>query len=77
MHIRSLLFLGICASLGLSASAYAETPPQKTYLFPKTVKAAEVDAKQEKLPIKKPNGKQQAKKDEKKAKQDLISRPAP
>jgi len=73
MHIRSLLFLGICASLGLSASAYAETPPQKTYLFPKAVKAAEVDAKQEKLPIKKPNGKQQAKKDEKKAKQDLIT----
>ncbi|MEO9336883.1 L,D-transpeptidase [Mesorhizobium sp. SB112] len=45
MRIRSLVFLGICAMLGMSSVTYAEAPT-KTYLFPsKADRAAAEKAK--------------------------------
>lgn len=45
MHIRSLIFLGLCAAIGMSAPAFSEAPA-KTYLFSsKAAKAAEAEAK--------------------------------
>jgi lipoprotein-anchoring transpeptidase ErfK/SrfK len=49
MLIRSLLLLGLCAAIGVSAPAYAETTPAKTYLFPLKSKAAEADTKDQKV----------------------------
>jgi lipoprotein-anchoring transpeptidase ErfK/SrfK len=45
MHIRSLVALGICAAIGVSAPAYAETSRANTYLAPS--KAVEADTKGE------------------------------
>ncbi|MEP9373081.1 L,D-transpeptidase [Mesorhizobium sp. KR1-2] len=64
MHIRSLVALGICAAVGLSVPAYAETPPAKTPLFSSKAKAVEADAKEEQLK-KKLTSKQKAKENEK------------
>lgn len=46
MHTRGLIFLGLCAALGMSIPAYAETTPAKTYLFPSKAKADEAGAKE-------------------------------
>jgi len=74
MHIRSLLALGICAAVGMSVPAYAETTPAKTYLFPSKAKAAEADSKEEKLPKKKQAARQ--KESEKARKQAARSKPS-
>lgn len=44
MHTRGLIFLGLCAALGMSIPAYAETTPAKTYIFPSKAKADEPGA---------------------------------
>jgi len=49
MHIRSLLALGICAAIGVSVPAYAETTPAKTSLSSSKAKAAEANSNDEKL----------------------------
>ncbi|MEI5680386.1 MULTISPECIES: L,D-transpeptidase [unclassified Mesorhizobium] len=49
MLIRSLILLGLCAAIGVSAPAYAETTPAKTYLFPLKSKAVEADTKDQKV----------------------------
>jgi lipoprotein-anchoring transpeptidase ErfK/SrfK len=60
MHIRSLVFLGLCAAIGMSAPAFAEAPA-KTYLFSSKAKAAEAEAKAaEKAPKKKLTAKERA-----------------
>ncbi len=61
MLIRSLILLGLCAAIGVSAPAYAETTPAKTYLFPLKSKATEADAKEEKVEKKKLTSKEKAK----------------
>ncbi|MBA3448488.1 MAG: L,D-transpeptidase [Pseudaminobacter sp.] len=61
MKIRSLILLGLCAIIGMSAPAYAEAPA-KTYLFPsKASKAAEAEAKAEKTSTKKLTAREKAK----------------
>jgi lipoprotein-anchoring transpeptidase ErfK/SrfK len=59
MHIRSLIFLGLCAAIGMSAPAFAEAPA-KTYLFSSKAKAAEAKAA-EKASNKKLTAKEKAK----------------
>ncbi|WP_394891754.1 L,D-transpeptidase [Mesorhizobium sp. AaZ16] len=61
MHIRSLIFLGLCAAIGMSAPAFSEAPA-KTYLFSsKAAKAAEAEAKAaEQAPKKKLTAKEKA-----------------
>jgi lipoprotein-anchoring transpeptidase ErfK/SrfK len=46
MHIRGLIFLGLCAAIGMSIPAHADTAPAKTYLFPSKAKTADADAKE-------------------------------
>jgi lipoprotein-anchoring transpeptidase ErfK/SrfK len=59
MHIRSLIFLGLCAAIGMSAPAFAEAPA-KTYLFSsKAAKEAEAKAA-EQAPKKKLTAKEKA-----------------
>jgi lipoprotein-anchoring transpeptidase ErfK/SrfK len=61
MHIRSLIFLGLCAAIGMSAPAFAEAPA-KTYLFSSKAKANEAEAKAaEQAPKKKLTAKEKAK----------------
>lgn len=60
MHIRSLILLGLCAAIGMSAPAFAEAPA-KTFLFSsKASKAAEAEAKAEKGPKKKLTAKEKS-----------------
>jgi lipoprotein-anchoring transpeptidase ErfK/SrfK len=60
MHIRSLIFLGLCAAIGMSAPAFAEAPA-KTYLFSSKPKVDEAEAKAaEKAPKKKLTAKEKA-----------------
>jgi lipoprotein-anchoring transpeptidase ErfK/SrfK len=61
MHIRSLIFLGLCAAIGMSAPAFAEAPA-KTYLFSSKTAKAEAEAKAaEQAPKKKLTAKEKAK----------------
>lgn len=78
MHIRSLLALGICAAIGVTAPAYAETTsaPAKTYLFPSKAKAADADAKEEQGQKKKLTSKQKAQEAEKLAARNAKNKPA-
>lgn len=59
MHIRGLIFLGLCAAIGMSIPAQADTTPTKTYLFPSKAKADDAGAK-EKMVKKKLTAKQKS-----------------
>lgn len=45
MNFRGLIFLGLCAAIGMSVPAYADTTAVKTYLFPSKAKTADADSK--------------------------------
>lgn len=45
MHIRGLILLGLCAAIGMSIPAHADTTPTKTYLFPSKAKTDDAEAK--------------------------------
>lgn len=60
MHTRGLIFLGLCAALGMSIPAHADPASAKTYLFPSKAKADAAGAK-EKTDKKKLTAKEKAK----------------